>query len=205
MTHHSNGFSLSSLLTAGLVLAVGVLALGKEFDLIDPLLARRGVGIAFGGLLMLAGNFLPKLVLPASARTRNPGRAAATERRAGWIFVATGIAVIVAWLLVPAGQGFLVTAAIGLAGFALVGVDAAALILSPAIAPDDSDAAPQPATQVQRRTLFMVLHALLWVFAIFLADALWGDNASKWMVIGFVIANGALAVWVLPQIRKAKG
>ena len=199
-------FSLTGIIATGLVLAVLAAAAGKELGYLDPALARTAVSFAFGGLLIVAGNSLPKLVLPATSRRRDPGRAAATERRAGWCFVLTGIGVIIAGLIAPEGQGLLYASLVGLAGFAFVALNAAALILSPAVEPGESgnDESPK-AAQAQRRSLFLILHALAWVYVIFLVDSLWGDAASKWAAVAFIFANGAAAVWIWPSIRKARG
>ncbi|MGK0266666.1 MAG: hypothetical protein ACI82N_000914 [Maricaulis sp.] len=206
-THPRSGgrLGLTGIFTTLVILTVLVCAAGKEFGFLDPGLARTLISFAFGALLMVAGNSLPKLVLPATARRRDPGRAAATERRAGWCFVLTGAGVIIAGLAAPAGQGLLYTSLVGLAGFAFVALNAAGLILSPVVEPVAGEAGDTPpGTQAQRRALFLVLHALAWVYLIFLVDSLWGDAASKWTAIGFIFANGAAAVWIWPSIRKAR-
>tara|TARA_R110000868_G_scaffold45045_2_gene149837 strand:- start:6163 stop:6789 length:627 start_codon:yes stop_codon:yes gene_type:complete len=204
-TPSKSRFGFTGIAATLLVLTVLAAAAGKEFGFLDPALARTAVSFAFGGLLIVAGNSLPKLVLPATSRRRDPGRAAATERRAGWCFVLTGVGVIIAGLLAPQGQGLLYASLVGLAGFALVALNAAALILSPAIEPaqGEDDELPK-ATKSQRRTLFLILHALAWVYLIFLVDSLWGDAASKWTAVAFIFANGAAVTWVWPSIRKSR-
>ncbi len=56
-----------------------------------------------------------------------------------------------------------------------------------------------------RIVTILILHALLWVCAIFLIDTFWGDAASKWVAILFTLANGLLmTVLVLQSINKEK-
>jgi hypothetical protein len=119
--------------------------------------------------------------------------------------VLTGVGVIIAGLIAPQGQGLLYASLVGLAGFAFVALNAAALILSPAVEPaqGEDDELPR-AAMAQRRTLFLILHALAWVYLIFLVDSLWGDAASKWTTVAFIVANGAAVVWIWPAIRKAR-
>ena len=48
-----------------------------------------------------------------------------------------------------------------------------------------------------------ILHAIGWVFAMFLADIIWGDKSMVWMLVGFTIANSVLALtykaWSKPE------
>ena len=55
----------------------------------------------------------------------------------------------------------------------------------------------------KRGLVLMLLHALLWVFAMFVADGLWGDAAAKWMAVAFVFANGAAGMWLTHLIVQA--
>lgn len=52
-----------------------------------------------------------------------------------------------------------------------------------------------------RMALFLILHALLWVFAIFLADSLWGDAVSQLLVWPFIIVNTVLAILFSLKLR----
>ena len=53
-----------------------------------------------------------------------------------------------------------------------------------------------------RLTLLMMLHALLWVAVIFLADTIWGDVVSQWLVLPFVLINGLLAVLYQRRFKR---
>jgi uncharacterized membrane protein len=55
---------------------------------------------------------------------------------------------------------------------------------------------------ITRWLLIYLLHGLLWVFAMFLVDSIWGDRAAQWMGVGFVLANGAL---VFVHLTRGRG
>lgn len=42
--------------------------------------------------------------------------------------------------------------------------------------------------------ILMLMHAVFWVAVIFLADSIWGDVVSRWLVVPAMILNGVLAV-----------
>jgi hypothetical protein len=163
--------STGILACAILVMAFGV---GKLTGTVDPLIARRGVGAMLGLMLMVTGNFVPKLRLfqPATGATHSD----AIDRFAGWIFVVCGFAFAAAFLFVPANQVFIVPPLIVLAGFLAVLIR---WLRSKGTLPGRVTSG--------RRTLVMMLASILWVCAIFLADAIWGDYVSRWMAIAFPI------------------
>lgn len=59
-------------------------------------------------------------------------------------------------------------------------------------------------SSILRVLIFAMLHTLAWVFAMFLADSIWGDAVSRAMVAPFVVANTVLAIFLLRAIRRAK-
>jgi hypothetical protein len=158
-----------------LVMAFGV---GKLTGTVDPLIARRGVGAMLGLTLMVTGNFVPKLRLFQSAPGAGPSDA--IDRFAGWTFVLCGLAFAAVFLWAPADLVFVVPPLIVLAGFLAVlarwlswkgkGPSPLSLPLTPG-----------------RMALAMVLAAILWTCAIFLADVIWGDDVPRWMAIGFLV------------------
>jgi hypothetical protein len=179
-------------------------ALAGEFELIERNLAKRIVGSMFGLIMMVSGNYLPKVVLPVSARRRNPARAMAAERAAGWIFVLAGLISVAVWALVPIEKVMLTASVIGLGAFLLVGANWVWLVVGRtevAVDTPDEGSTIDPISANKRLGLFMILHALLWGSAIFLVDSIWGDAASRWMVVPFIIANSLLAVYALPKFR----
>ena len=109
----------TALIIGGLVVAVLAFAAAKEFGIVEGAVAKRAVAMIFGVILIVTGNLLPKLVLPLSAQRRDPVRAKAAERIAGWILVLAGILYITVWFLTPPADAMLISSAIGLGAFVL--------------------------------------------------------------------------------------
>ncbi len=59
-------------------------------------------------------------------------------------------------------------------------------------------------SSIIRMTTFLILHALLWVFAIFLADSIWGDGVSQAVAFVFIVVNTILAIAILPKFHAPK-
>ncbi|WP_306253038.1 hypothetical protein [Parvularcula sp. IMCC14364] len=53
-----------------------------------------------------------------------------------------------------------------------------------------------------RIAMYLILHALFWVFAMILVDSIWGDAVAQWMAVVFSIANGLVATFVILRILK---
>lgn len=117
----------TSILFGGLVTTVLGAAIAKESGLLASADAKRVIGVAFGIILMLAGNMLPKLVLPLKARSGNPALKLAADRMAGLTFTLAGIAYMSIWIFAPSQSAMLISSIVGLG--ALVFVSAAYLWL----------------------------------------------------------------------------
>jgi len=172
----------------GVVLFIGVLAIGvgKEIGWIANLDAKRAIGAMFGLGAALAGNLWPKFSPAPSQIAGDPAALTASDRLAGRSLMLGGLAYTALWLFLPAGAVVLWTSVFGLFLFAalagermLAGVRARVRAFS-----------------ARRSFLILMLHAIAWAFGIFLADAIGGDVASKWMVIIFTVVNTTLALWL---------
>ena len=202
MTADSNTskFDLSTALIGLSTLAVMGVALAGEFELIDHELAKRGVGAGLALLLLLLGNQLPKLVLPLAARGETPALVLAAERFAAMVLVGAGLASLAVWIWWPAEQMMLVAGVIVLAGFGLAAANwARVLLVSGAAA---QGASTNLGASKPRLMILILMHALLWVAVIFLADAVWGDAVSRWLVLPFLVLNGLLAVLYSRRFKR---
>ena len=168
----------------GLIAVLIAIAIGKETGVIENHVAKRGVGIIFGLMLIGVGNLLPKFRLFDSPG-RDPAQTLAAERFAGWVFVITGIAYVTIWVFAPMSSVMLVSSIIGLGSFALVAFD----WTWRAIAKKPSTAGRQAteATVIKRILLGTALLTLGWGFAIFLVDHIWGDAVSQRVTVIFLI------------------
>jgi len=185
----------TALIVGGLVAAVLAFALAKESGRIESSLAKRAVGMIFGAILIVTGNFLPKIVQPLNTEPQSAAKTKAVERFAGRTFVLAGILYIAVWVLARPEHAMLISSAVGLIAFALVGAICVRIAFSGPSGNhlETEKVIPTGKPSVGSRTaLLLIFHALFWVFAMFFADSIWGDKAAPWMVIGFVIANGLL-------------
>lgn len=182
----------------GTVLAYGVLfatfavvVFTKENGMLPSAEAKRLVGILLALMLAVTGNFLPKLLHPDSANPETLRR----QRRSGWGLVVTGMVLVAALLFVPADGIELWAGILGLGGLAWVLLDAlyGRLAARPDGAKRETSEAEKKHAATRSSALFIV-HAIAWVFAMFLGDYIWGDRAGMWMVIAFTVSNALLAV-----------
>lgn len=88
---------------AGLVLAIPLgLKLAATFaPAAHSGTSQRAMMIIIGAFLVATGNALPKALTPLSALRCDPARAQAFQRFAGWTWVLAGLALALAWLLLP--------------------------------------------------------------------------------------------------------
>lgn len=194
-THPSPGRA-SSVALVTLLLAFAGVVIAKETGQIDGVMAKRGVGALLGLIMVVTGNVLPKMIFPLT-RTARIG---AAERVCGWILVLTGLALVAAFALLPDEGVALQGALIGLAGFAGVGLTLVASGwsvqgggMSSLAEADGASPLAQRSDKVRVSAIF-ILHAIAWAFAMFVADAIWDDQAAIWMVVAFTIANSLLAL-----------
>jgi len=179
-----------------LLLGFAAVVIAKETGQIDGIMAKRGVGALMGLIMVVTGNILPKLIFPLT-RTARIGTA---ERVSGWILVLTGLALVAAFAGLPDDNVALQGALIGLTGFAGVGLILIASGWSVArdglnVLAEPEGAAPLAYRSARVRvSAIFILHAIAWAFAMFVADAIWDDQAAIWMVVAFSIANGLLAL-----------
>ncbi len=155
-----------------------VFAAGKLTGSVDDEFAKRGVAAMIGIMLVVVGNYVPKMRLFQSDGA--PG-AGPVDRFAGWIFVLAGLTFAAIWALAPVDRAALGSPMIAIAAFLLV----LARWLHWRGQRQDG-AAPRPTPG--RILIVLLLLSLFWASLIFLADRLWGDTAVRWMAIVFAVA-----------------
>src|SRR5208282_3583334 len=93
----------SGIVTAGLILVISLgakLAVALGGVHYGDIALRAPMAIA-GAFLAATGNAIPKTLTPLAALHCDPAKVQAVQRLAGWIWVLTGLAVVVAWLTLP--------------------------------------------------------------------------------------------------------
>lgn len=184
-----------------LSIAAGILALGvaKKAGILEPDLARKGVAVMLGLMLVVTGNYVPKLRL-FQASGGQAGMSS-IDRFAGWTFVTSGLAFIGVWIFAPIDEAMFVSPVIGAAGFLLV---MARWLAWGDKSGSSANGSVLPRATPARAAIFMLLASLFWTFAIFFADTLWGDRVAQWMAMGFIIVLGALTPFIVAAMRRAK-
>ncbi|MCI4644677.1 MAG: hypothetical protein MRY64_07840 [Hyphomonadaceae bacterium] len=182
---------------AAVVIFMMIFAVAKKTGYADPAFAKRGAAAMLGLMLVIAGNFVPKMRLFQPAKGNLAG-ASAVDRFAGWVFVICGLAFSTVWLFAPLDKAMLGSPMIGVAGFLLVLArwlswrrgQAGSLV---------------PSFTPGRALVGLLLLSILWAFAIFFVDAIWGDAVAQWTSIVFIIIlGGALPFLVLLAQGKSK-
>ncbi len=150
-----------------------------------------------GLLMVVAGNALPKLLRPGG--TQNALRV--VDRLAGWVFVLGGLGVIGLWVWVPEAGRIVSTSVAGLAIFAVVLL--AALVMTRGQSSAPAVSAAMRGAVIKQRALFHILHAVMWVFAIFLASELWHGNVVGWLSAGFATSLIVLDTCLAAPLRRS--
>ena len=98
----SNGIR-RGIVFAGLVLVIPLgLKLATTLGAINHAdFSKRATMAIMGAFLMSTGNAIPKTLTPLSALRCDAAKAQAFQRFAGWTWVLTGLALAVAWLVLP--------------------------------------------------------------------------------------------------------
>lgn len=151
-------------------IAVCALGLGKLTGTLDPLVARRGVGAVLGLILVVTGNFVPKLHMfqPAADAVHSDE----IDRFAGWTFVASGLAIAALFLFAPADKMMVASPLVGLAGFL-------AVLTRWLIWNGQQAGRLSPFFTNGRRALVSMLVTVFVVCGIFIVDTVWGDAVSR--------------------------
>lgn len=171
--------------------AFAAVVVAKQAGILPSAESKRLIGIVLALMLAVTGNFLPKLLHPDRSNSATLRR----QRRSGWGLVVTGLVLVAALLAAPADQIELWAGILGLGGLSWVLLDA--LFGRPSVrrdTPTREMSAPEKKHATARLNALFIVHAIGWVFAMFLGDYLWGDSSAKWMVVVFTISNGLLAV-----------
>jgi hypothetical protein len=105
----------------GVVLVVMMFGLANKIGIIDTDLTKRGIGLAIGLMLVIIGNYLPKL-RPLNW-TRANASSIANERLSGWILVLTGIAWIAFFTFAPLGQARHVSSLIAISALTMIALN----------------------------------------------------------------------------------
>jgi hypothetical protein len=168
---------------------------------IDKLMARRIMGGLFGLILIVSGNFLPKMIRPWQVSNKS----GQFQRLIGWILVLAGMAMVGVSIIAYDDWAPIWTVII-----ALTGLFFSTLIV---VINRWQDRKSQHQTQNLsnevlsielrqasiQRALAYILHAMAWVCVMFAVEIIWGPQSLSWSLIGY-----ALSLTLLPSTLNQK-
>jgi hypothetical protein len=105
----------------GVMLIVMVFGLANKMGVIDGDLTKRTIGLAIGVMLVIIGNYLPKLRPLNWVRANS--NSTANERLSGWILLLTGIVWIAFFTFAPLSQARHVSSLIAISALTMIAVN----------------------------------------------------------------------------------
>ena len=112
------GFLLTAVTVGGFAFALALaIKLADALGVHDNAMLQRAFGVGMGGVLLVMGNAIPKVLAPLTAKQCTPSRTQTQQRFAGWTFVLAGIGYATAWIFLPQARAG--DAAIGIGVLAL--------------------------------------------------------------------------------------
>lgn len=163
-------------------LAIGA-TVAKKMGVIDTTAAKRIGLITFGLVLVVAGNFTPKMRLFEN-HGFPPARAIAAQRLSGWALAMAGLAVIGFWIFSATRETLLASSLVGLGAFGLMGAAWLWLKLGPRVQVVQPEAEESPMKASAARHAFAcILFGLFCAFGIFFVDYVASDDVSQWSAI----------------------
>src|SRR5215470_16984693 len=180
--------------------AAAALAFAQKMGLLHAAEVQRGLGLIIGVMVIVTGNYLPK-VRPLNAPGVNPSTAAtAAERFAGWILVLVGIGYVGLFAFAPLDLARKISAILGITAIVLIAADWAWLIrgaLYGGEANPEETAAERVQVVKKRKLIVPLLFAFFYVLATACAVFLFRDRqriqeVGWWMSLAFWFVYAAL-------------
>jgi hypothetical protein len=192
---------IAALSFIGLMVIAGIVTVAKSMHVVDDTLARRAIGVILGVMLVVVGNFLPKM-RPLNWPGVDPAETSAAERMAGWMLVLAGVAYSGWFLFAPLKLARPAASFVGIAALVMIAVNwvwwaRRARRRDPGVS---AEAATPSRQAVEKRTLMIwLLFAFLYVFATACVVYLINDRhrtlaIASWMHVGFWAIFAVLTV-----------
>ncbi len=166
-----------------LLLAFAAVVVSKESGWTSSFASKSAVCVVLGLMMVLMGNFLPKLAVPGTS-----ARARRSEWFSGLSLIIGGLAIVPSALLIPSPWAPSVAAVVGLTAH----LAATAFWFQ---AQSERPPAVDESRNSLRAAFGHMLVAIAWVLAMFPADLLWGDSSTWPMLIGYMLSSFALIAW----------
>lgn len=175
-----------------LVAIAMAMALARAIGLVDVSVEQRVLGLVIGAMIVVTGNFLPKM-RPLNLGRGNPARTTAAELLAGWVLVLAGLAYIALFIFAPVNQARHFSSVIGIGAIGIIAVDwiwlALYMLFATPKPADDTSEMGRRLTR-KRKTAILLLVAFFYVLAtasvtFFFYDTPWGHQIGSWSIVVF--------------------
>lgn len=182
-----------------LLAAFAAIVVAKEMGWLGAESARRAVSALMGLLLVVCGNYLPKMT---GAPGQDAGTLGRADRAAGRLLMLTGFGFALIWALAPLGWARSVSPLAGLGG-GLLALGAWAWAARRAEGGSARLAARTTGTAV-RLAVAMIVGSILATFGLFGIDRLWGDQAAQWsaLILVMMLVFIGASPWVRAVSRR---
>ena len=193
--------AISSFLFLSLVM-LG-LGLSERGHLVDPESAQRAIGLLVGFVLIVTGNYTPK-IRPLRGLVRNSASTAASERFAGWVLLLGGVFEVSAFAVAPLALARAISAYLAATIVLAIGCNWLSLVwrarsIDGPITTENETARMEQAHGV-REFLFLLL-AVSWILATTFAKYLWPDPTWNKSAMAAVFL-GVLYATIIPFLKS---
>lgn len=192
------------------VIAIAV-ALAKTAGLIEVAVEQRLFGLVIGAMIVVTGNFLPKM-RPLNMGRGSPAKTTAAERLAGWVLSLAGLAYIALFVFAPLEQARHVSSIIGICALVLIVLDwtwlARSMLFGRRDHLEDPPESRRRPTQ-GRKTAIWLLFAVFYVLAAACITFLFSDTArghqiGSWSIVVFASIYAVLYGFLGDKRRSCK-
>lgn len=193
---------------AAIVIAI---AIAKAAGFIEVAVEQRLFGLVIGVMIVVTGNFLPKM-RPLNMGRGNPAKTTAAERLAGWVLSLAGLAYIALFVFAPLNQARHISSIIGIVAIVIIALDwtwLARSVLFGGRQPLEGAPGTGRRPARERKTAVWLLVAFFYVLAVACVTFLFYDTPSghqigSWSIVVFSSVCAVLYGFLGDKDRSCK-
>lgn len=194
----------------GLSAILVAIALGRFAGLIEITVEQRLFGLVIGTMIIVTGNFLPKM-RPLNLGRGDRAKTSAAERLAGWVLLLAGLAYIALFVFAPLNQARHISSIIGICAIVVIAVNwtwLARNVLFGSRQQLAGTTALSRSTVRKQKLAAWLLFAFFYVLAVacvsfLFHDTRWGQQIGAWSIVAFA-SSYALLYGFLGDKRSCK-
>jgi hypothetical protein len=190
----------------GLLAIIATLAAARGIGFLEADAARRAIGLVIGVMVVVVGNFLPKL-RPLGSPGGNSAEATAAERSAGWVLVLAGITYIALFAVAPLDKAALLSSVLGIGALVVIAANWVRLALRTLFVDGKTPKEIAPSRQAweKRKLAISLLFGFLYVFIGASVAFLLHDKPAARHVASWAILWLGLAYAILYAVLESRG